>query len=82
MGIVLRQAIFETELERGIERNLWWKIEKTKGEGNVAKKKRKKKEIKKRVTSGGVIVDILDIVEADLRGVSVDNLCLGISVIA
>ena len=149
VGTVLRQAIFETELERGIERNLWWKIEKTKGEGNVAEKKRKKKEIKKRVlcwlwltevtllkkcgyrvkasniwngvrywkkfveenwengeikkikgkwhvaekkrkkkeikkrvTSGGVIVDILDIVEADLRGVSVDNLCLGISVIA
>ena len=47
MGTVLRQAIFETELERGIERNLWWKIEKTKGEGNVAEKKRKKKEIKK-----------------------------------
>ena len=50
----------------------------------MAEKKRKKKEIKKRVTSGGggVIVDILDIVEADLRGVSVDRLCLGISVIA
>ena len=49
----------------------------------MAEKKRKKKEIKKRVTlGGGVIVDILDIVEADLRGVSVDRLCLGISVIA
>ena len=49
----------------------------------MVEKKRKKKEIKKkRVTSRGVIVDILDIVEADLRGVSVDRLCLGISVIA
>ena len=48
----------------------------------MAEKKQKKKEIKKRVTLGGVIVDILDIVEADLRGVNVDNLCLGISVIA
>ena len=44
--------------------------------------KTEEKRNKKRVTSGGVIVDILDIVEADLRGVSVDNLCLGISVIA
>ena len=46
------------------------------------RKNGRKKKKKKRVTSRGVIVDILDIVEADLRGVSVDRLCLGISVIA
>ena len=45
-------------------------------------KTEEKRNKKKGDLGGGVIVDILDIVEADLRGVSVDRLCLGISVIA
>ena len=48
----------------------------------MAEKKWKKKEIKKKGVLRGVVVDILDIVKANLRGVSVDRLCPGISIIA
>ena len=46
------------------------------------RKNGRKKKKKKKGDLRGVVVDILDIVEADLRGVSVDRLCPGISVIA
>ena len=44
--------------------------------------KTKEKRNKEKGDLRGVVVDILDIVEADLRGVSVDRLCPSISVIA
>ena len=50
MGTDLRQAIFETKLQREVLKEVCveenWEnreIKKTKGEGNVAEKKRKKK---------------------------------------